>query len=124
MGPEFYEQHLVKTPVQTENTSVIVDDVKIKAGQWINKGQLMIVLKIKIINPSGDTNEYKTIRLKADSSGKVMEVCVRKGEETTSNNILARISKTPCPHSTLMKNMCADCGADLEHEDQHLGNNI
>merc|ERR1712020_262282 len=34
------------------------------------------------------------------------------------------MSLAPCPHSTstLMKNMCADCGADLEHiESPHLG---
>ena len=46
---------------------------------------------------------------------------VRKGEETSADNILARISMSKCPHSTVMKNMCADCGADLEHEEQHLG---
>ena len=111
---------LVKAPPVPENTSIIVEDIKIRKGQWINKGQLIIVLKTK--SKGGQDQSNNKTRIKADSPGKVIEVCIRKGEETTSDNILARISLTPCPHSTLMKNMCADCGADLEHEEQNKGN--
>ena len=68
-----------------------------------------------------NTTDFKTRRIKSETSGRVESVHVRKGEETSADNILARISMSKCPHSTVMKNMCADCGADLEHEEQHLG---
>ena len=108
----------VKVPTVPENKLIVVEDIKIRKGQWINKGQLMLVLKIS--NKELPDQSSKT-RIKAESSGKVVEVCIRKGENTVSNNILARISLTSCPHSTLMKNMCADCGADLELEEQNQG---
>lgn len=111
---------------QTETVNVVVEDIKIRKGQWINKGQLLFILKSNnIANQSSDASKIKgsvPFRMRSESSGKVLEVCIRKGEETAVGNILARISLAPCPHSTLMKNMCADCGADLEHENQHLGN--
>jgi len=107
---------LVKAPTVPENKLIVVEDIKIRKGQWINKGQLMLVLKISNRDLPDQSSKF---RIKAESPGKVVEVCIRKGEETVSNNILARISLTSCPHSTLMKNMCADCGADLELEEQN-----
>ena len=126
MGPETISRtdepasvFLVKAPTVPEHTSIIIEDIKIRNGQWINKGQLMVVLKTK--TKDGQDQSINKTRIKAESPGKVIEVCIRKGEETTSDTILARISLTSCPHSTLMKNMCADCGADLEHEEQDKG---
>ena len=125
MGPEKQAKidenasvFLVKAPTVPENKSILVEDVRIKKGQWINKGQLMLVLKI---NEKELSDQGTKTRIRAESPGKVTEVCVRKGEKVISNNILARISLTTCPHSTLMKNMCADCGADLELEEQNQG---
>ena len=112
---------LVKAPSLPENTSATVDDIKVKKGQWINKGQLLIVLKTKDKN-NQETNDIKTRRIKSEASGKVLEICVKKGDEPKSDSILGRISLIGCPHSTIMKNMCADCGADLEHEEQPKGN--
>ena len=126
MGPEKHSRtdgnasvFLVKAPLVPENKLIIVEDIKIKKGQWINKGQLMLVLKLK--NKDNDDQTNNKTRIKAESPGKVIEVCIRKGEEVTSNYLLAQLSLTPCTHSTLMKNMCADCGADLEHEEQNQG---
>ena len=124
MGPDTYQKMseisdsmvLVKVPPLLEGAKATIEDVKIKNGQWINKGQLMVVLKIK-----ENTTDIKTRRIKSETSGRVESVHVRKGEETSADKILARISMSKCPHSTVMKNMCADCGADLEHEEQHLG---
>ena len=124
MGPDTYQKMseisdsmvLVKVPPLLDGAKATIEDVKIKNGQWINKGQLMVVLKIK-----ENTTDIKTRRIKSETSGRVESVHVRKGEETSADNILARISMSKCPHSTVMKNMCADCGADLEHEEQHLG---
>ena len=128
MGPDPYQKEgdkigamaLVKTPPMPDNTAALVDDIKVKTGQWINKGQLVLVLKTKDKN-NQEPNDFKTRRIKSEASGKVLEICVKKGEETKSDSILARISLTGCPHSTIMKNMCADCGADLEHEEQRQG---
>lgn len=124
MGPEKHSRtdenasvFHVKAPLVPENKLIIVEDIKIKKGQWINKGQLMLVLKLK--NKDNDDQTNNKTRIKAESPGKVIEVCIRKGEEVTSNYLLAQLSLTPCTHSTLMKNMCADCGADLEHEEQN-----
>ena len=127
MGPDPYQKQgdktgamaLVKTPPIPENTTALVDDIRVKTGQWINKGQLVLVLKTKDKNQ--ESNDFKTRRIKSEASGKVLEICVIKGEETKADSILARISLTGCPHSTIMKNMCADCGADLEHEEQKQG---
>ena len=126
MGPEKHSRtdgnasvFNVKAPLVPENKLIIVEDIKIKKGQWINKGQLMLVLKLK--NKDNDDQTNNKTRIKAESPGKVIEVCIRKGEEVTSNYLLAQLSLTPCTHSTLMKNMCADCGADLEHEEQNQG---
>ena len=126
MGPEKHSRtdgnasvFHVKAPLVPENKLIIVEDIKIKKGQWINKGQLMLVLKLK--NKDNDDQTNNKTRIKAESPGKVIEVCIRKGEEVTSNYLLAQLSLTPCTHSTLMKNMCADCGADLEHEEQNQG---
>merc|ERR1719264_2225352 len=118
-GGETEPMIIVKVPPLTNGTQFLVEDVKIRKGQWINKGHLMIVLKTK---DNLNQESSLTKRVKSETSGKVIEVCVKKGEETTIDSILARISLASCTHSTLMKNMCADCGADLEQEEQHLGN--
>ena len=117
-GGETEPMIIVKVPPLTNGTQFLVEDVKIRKGQWINKGQLMIVLKTK---DNLNQESSLTKRIKSETSGKVIEVCVKKGEETSIDSILARISLASCTHSTLMKNMCADCGADLEQEEQHLG---
>ena len=114
---------------ETETTNIVVEDIKIRKGQWINKGQIMFILKPSdITTENSDAPKAKgsmSFRMRSEASGKVLEVCIKKGEQTKAGENLARISLAPCPHSTLMKNMCADCGADLEHiESQHLGNNF
>ena len=48
---------LVKAPPVPENTSIIVEDIKIRKGQWINKGQLIIVLKTK---SKGGQDEFRS----------------------------------------------------------------
>ena len=110
MGPETISRSdepasvfLVKAPTVPEHTSIIIEDIKIRNGQWINKGQLILVLKTK--SKDGQDQSNNKTRIKAESPGKVIEVCIRKGEETASDTILARISLTSCPHSTLMKNL-------------------
>ena len=128
MSPDPYQKQgdkkgamaLVKAPPIPENTVALVDDIKVKTGQWINKGQLVIVLKTKD-KTNQDPKDFKTRRIKSEASGTVLEICVKKGEEAKADSILARISLTGCPHSTIMKNMCADCGADLENEEQKQG---
>ncbi|XP_057290991.1 RNA polymerase II subunit A C-terminal domain phosphatase-like isoform X2 [Hydractinia symbiolongicarpus] len=55
-------------------------------------------------------------KLKAKFNGKVVEMTVNPNEEVSRGQVVIRLQEETCVHSTIMKDMCCDCGADLRKE--------
>ena len=54
----------------------------------------------------------ESIRIRASGGGKVVKWDKKKGDKVEQGTVLLEISDR-CTHPTLMKDMCAECGADL-----------
>ena len=85
-----------------------VQDMKAKVGLFTQKGQLLYSLKEK---PTG--NVY---RIKAQKPGKPLQILKKTGANVSHGDVILKFQPGECEHPTVMKNMCAECGADLQQE--------
>ncbi|CAB4061587.1 CTDP1 [Lepeophtheirus salmonis] len=76
-----------------------ITEIKVRVGMPLSKGKLLGVI-------SG------TLKLKAKTSGRVLGVLVEKGSRVKKGDVLFQVAEG-CSHPTVMKDMCAECGADL-----------
>ncbi|TRY67809.1 hypothetical protein TCAL_07221 [Tigriopus californicus] len=93
---------------------------KVRSGTWVAKGQILALTQEPVVDGTPTMG-----KVRAEQAGKISELCVKSGHELTIGLVLAQLS-SDCPHATLMKDMCADCGADLrlleESEPGHAQN--
>ncbi|ESO87837.1 hypothetical protein LOTGIDRAFT_179207 [Lottia gigantea] len=87
---------------------------KVRQGTHVSKGVLLALYQ---------TEEQETdklpLKLKAPDDGFVKKICVKEGQLCQPGANLLEIepqSSTVCTHPTVMKDMCAECGADLRCE--------
>ena len=104
---------IIKSPDRDAVPAFVVEEVKVRGGSWINKGQTVMVLR-----PVKDETVPKSawVRLKSPASGKVKSVSVKRKDEVSGSQELVTVSPEECSHPTIMKNMCADCGMDLQKD--------
>ena len=72
---------------------VKVKELRVKAGVWLNKGQIVAVFESK---------EAKNLKVKVKVTGTVVEVKVKVGDEVQNDSVIMTVS-AKCNHSTLMK---------------------
>jgi len=93
---------------------VTVAEVKVRTGSLLNQGKVVLLYK-----PSEAAAEQKTNceKLKSHAMGRVVEVLVNKGDTIKPGQEVIKFSGG-CQHPTIMKDMCAECGADLRKLDK------
>jgi len=62
----------------------LVIDLKVRSGVWISKGQLVAILKRP---KAGEKGDNVVIRVKADQSGKVVEILKNSGQEIKAGSV-------------------------------------
>ncbi|XP_061197142.1 RNA polymerase II subunit A C-terminal domain phosphatase-like [Saccostrea echinata] len=92
----------------TENKLIKVTKWRVKLGSKVGKGALLCLY---------ETEDTKNLKLKSNMVGTVLEM---KQEFIPGSEGLVKMES--CTHPTVMKDMCADCGADLRQEAGIAGN--
>ncbi|PNF41409.1 hypothetical protein B7P43_G14422 [Cryptotermes secundus] len=88
---------------------------KVKEGTIVSVGRVILLYDI---NPNNGKEEQK--KLKANQVGTVRKLLAKEGEIVHPGDVLLQLEE--CTHPTVMKDMCAECGADLRKQDQTLQN--
>ncbi|KAK6185364.1 hypothetical protein SNE40_007614 [Patella caerulea] len=94
--------------------SIRISKWKVRQGSHISKGVLMAIYNTE--EKEKDTVQQK---LKAPNAGIVKRIIAKEGQLCEPGSILVEIgpqSANLCSHPTVMKDMCAECGADLRCE--------
>ncbi|XP_046359942.1 RNA polymerase II subunit A C-terminal domain phosphatase-like [Haliotis rufescens] len=87
---------------------------KVRKGTSISRG--VVLALYDVLNPQ---STQKNVKLKSSDGGIVQSVEVEEGEEINPGSLLLTFGNSsvePCSHPTVMKDMCAMCGADLRSE--------
>jgi len=84
---------------------MVVEELKVKSGSLISQGKLVMLYK-EVSSPEA------VKKFKCNSMGRVVKVLVKKGDKVSPGSVILKYSGG-CQHPTIMKDMCAECGADL-----------
>lgn len=89
-----------------------IKEVKVKPGSLLSFGKLLLIYQ--------EDGKEAVHRFKSGKVGRVEEVLVQVGQDLRPG---AKILKYVggCSHPTIMKDMCAECGADLRKMDNNSG---
>ncbi|CAI9719936.1 RNA polymerase II subunit A C-terminal domain phosphatase-like [Octopus vulgaris] len=97
---------------------------KVRKGSKVSQGALLGFYKL--VNTSEKPPDEENIcnikdddtvslqKLKSSHVGTVLEVVAQEGQDLEKGMVVIHIEA--CTHPTVMKDMCADCGADLRNE--------
>ena len=95
-----------------------VSEVKVKTGSLLSQGKVVLLYK--------DATEPDVVKkLKSVSIGRVVKMLVTSGQVVKPGESVLQFSGG-CQHPTIMKDMCAECGADLRKMDntKNIGANV
>ena len=96
---------MMETLAYTGPGEMRVTELKVRVGSLVSQG--------KVVALYTETSEPDTIkRLRSTAMGRVVEVLVGKGQTVTPGTVVMKL-RGGCQHPTIMKDMCAECGADL-----------
>merc|ERR1719209_1132576 len=104
---------MVEAIIYVGEGEAVVADVKVRAGSLLSQGK--VVLLYKIVGQELD----QVGKVKSSAMGRVVEVMVRKGETIKPGQEVVKFTGG-CQHPTIMKDMCAECGADLRKLDKSV----
>ncbi|XP_069361732.1 RNA polymerase II subunit A C-terminal domain phosphatase isoform X2 [Maniola hyperantus] len=82
---------------------------KVKEGAFVSHGQILFLYS----DSSGDSGEIK--KYKVTRAGTIVSIKVREGDIADPGSCIADLEE--CRHPTVMKEMCAECGADLRADE-------
>ncbi|XP_073953434.1 RNA polymerase II subunit A C-terminal domain phosphatase Fcp1 [Choristoneura fumiferana] len=88
---------------------VKVEKWKVKEGAFVSQGQILFLYN----DSSGQSSELK--KYKAVRAGKISCIKVKEGDIAEPGTPVADLEE--CRHPTVMKEMCAECGADLRTDE-------
>ncbi|XP_063441767.1 RNA polymerase II subunit A C-terminal domain phosphatase-like isoform X1 [Mytilus trossulus] len=91
--------------VRAPNKNIRITKWKVKPGQRVNQGAILCIY---------ETDDAKGLKIKANEVGTICEIMGQEGDRKPPGSVLVTIE--PCRHPTVMKDMCAECGADLREE--------
>ncbi|XP_043208610.1 RNA polymerase II subunit A C-terminal domain phosphatase-like isoform X2 [Amphibalanus amphitrite] len=96
------------------NQPITIKRWKAKEGDFVSVGAILFTYA-----PIGDagsgSNASTELKFKSDAYGNLEKIAARAGETVQPGIEVAQMGA--CPHPVVMKDMCAECGADLRTED-------
>ncbi|RVE44889.1 hypothetical protein evm_010436 [Chilo suppressalis] len=82
---------------------------KVKQGAFVSQGQILFLYN----DSSGSNSDLK--KYKAARAGTISTIKVKEGDIAEPGTAVAELEA--CQHPTVMKEMCAECGADLRTDE-------
>jgi len=93
----------------------VVKEVKVKKGGMLSQGTVILLYQL-----ADDNSLHK---VKCPKLGRVVNVRAKAKEPIKPGDVILSMTGG-CPHPTIMKDMCAECGADLRKlDDDKTGGN-
>ncbi|XP_034934132.1 RNA polymerase II subunit A C-terminal domain phosphatase [Chelonus insularis] len=85
---------------------------RVAVGTMISAGRVLF-----LYHPVNANNEEEKAekKFRATQFGKITEILIKEGEILQPGQVVLHM--TGCKHPTVMKDLCAECGADLRQED-------
>ncbi|XP_023218409.1 RNA polymerase II subunit A C-terminal domain phosphatase-like [Centruroides sculpturatus] len=93
--------------------SIFLTKWKVKPGNRLFQGTVLLLYET--ISDTDGSGDGKQMKLKSTIEGTVQKLIAREGEVVRPGCVLLQLQT--CTHPTVMKDMCADCGADLRELD-------
>lgn len=103
-------QNIICAPA---DSAIKIHKWKVREGYPVTSGNIILFYEL----PGGPEKDVK--RLKATKAGVVKKRLAKEGEIVDKGKPLLALDQ--CSHTTVIKDMCADCGADLRQDDQAGG---
>uniref|UniRef100_A0AAG5D5R0 RNA polymerase II subunit A C-terminal domain phosphatase n=1 Tax=Anopheles atroparvus TaxID=41427 RepID=A0AAG5D5R0_ANOAO len=99
-----------------QNIICAPDDCSIKINKWkVREGYPVTSGNIILFYELLDGSDKEVKRLKATKSGVVKKRLAREGATVAQGKPVLELGQ--CSHTTVIKDMCADCGADLRQDE-------
>ncbi|XP_040160340.1 RNA polymerase II subunit A C-terminal domain phosphatase [Anopheles arabiensis] len=99
-----------------QNIICAPDDCAIKISKWkVREGFPVTSGSIILFYEQLDGSDKEVKRLKATKSGVVKRRLAREGATVAKGKPVLELGQ--CSHTTVIKDMCADCGADLRQDE-------
>uniref|UniRef100_A0A182YFK7 RNA polymerase II subunit A C-terminal domain phosphatase n=1 Tax=Anopheles stephensi TaxID=30069 RepID=A0A182YFK7_ANOST len=99
-----------------QNIICAPDDCAIKISKWkVREGYPVTSGSIILFYEQLDGSDKEVKRLKATQSGVVKKRLAREGATVAKGKPVLELGQ--CSHTTVIKDMCADCGADLRQDE-------
>uniref|UniRef100_A0A182JTN3 RNA polymerase II subunit A C-terminal domain phosphatase n=1 Tax=Anopheles christyi TaxID=43041 RepID=A0A182JTN3_9DIPT len=99
-----------------QNIICAPDDCAIKISKWkVREGFPVTSGSIILFYEQLDGSDKEVKRLKATKSGVVKKRLAREGATVAKGKPVLELGQ--CSHTTVIKDMCADCGADLRQDE-------
>ncbi|XP_055627191.1 RNA polymerase II subunit A C-terminal domain phosphatase [Toxorhynchites rutilus septentrionalis] len=103
-------QNIIHAPTEY---AIKINKWKVREGYPVTNGNIILFYECS------DGSEKDVKRLKATKAGVVKKRLAREGDVVDKGKPLLQLEQ--CSHTTVIKDMCADCGADLRQDDQGGG---
>ncbi|XP_055603521.1 RNA polymerase II subunit A C-terminal domain phosphatase isoform X2 [Uranotaenia lowii] len=103
-------QNIVRAPM---DYAIKIIKWKVREGYPVTGGSIILFYECISIN------EKDVRRLKATKAGVVKKRLAREGDVVDKGEPLLELDQ--CNHTTVIKDMCADCGADLRQDEKGAG---
>ncbi|XP_033626531.1 RNA polymerase II subunit A C-terminal domain phosphatase-like [Asterias rubens] len=100
---------LMEISLPCENICKIVK-LKVKPKASVAKGTIIATYSLHGIGQA-DSHKDEILKFKSDNFGTVEELMVSEGDVVQPGTTIIKLAS--CTHPTVMKDMCAECGADL-----------
>ncbi|XP_006819784.1 RNA polymerase II subunit A C-terminal domain phosphatase-like [Saccoglossus kowalevskii] len=112
---------LLKTVCLPGTISCRITKWKVKSGSKVNQGTVLAVYEQEKAE-NGNTNASEKLKLKSTEVGTVYDLLAKEGQVVPPG--LAVVQIEGCAHPTVMKDMCAECGADLRQTEGNPGERV
>ncbi|KAK3908662.1 RNA polymerase II subunit A C-terminal domain phosphatase [Frankliniella fusca] len=96
----------------------------IKISKWkVKEGAIVSIGRVILLYDTSPGNgKPEVLKLKATAVGTVRKLLAKEGDVVQPGHPLLELEK--CTHPTVMKDMCAECGADLRNDESCNDQNV
>jgi len=109
---------LIKAPNTGKDKLIVIENVNISKDQMIDKGHPLMVLRVRDNNEK-DGRKEKLETIKSECAGKVLEVFVKKGLNTSAGSVLVHIGTSS--NSSQIHHMNTELGLKSQNMDIQNG---
>ncbi|XP_052839427.1 LOW QUALITY PROTEIN: RNA polymerase II subunit A C-terminal domain phosphatase [Drosophila gunungcola] len=114
---------VLRAALGENETRAVINKWRVREGQFVSAAQILFLYQPvgedgkpgKVTSGSGDSSSSSIQKYKSQRAGVVKKRLRKDGELLAKGDAILELSE--CIHTTVIKDMCADCGADLRQNE-------